>query len=549
MKVSAKRPTKMFCPSDTTGNRLSQRLNPPIPPVLRASSANGIAKSAIAGLTLLTFFTTAVPAPTVAQVPTFTTESVPPGINRLPNTPAPPSSSQFSGASNLPPETPYTLGSGDRIRVDVFDVPEYSGEYVVLVDGTLNLPVIGSVSVQGRTLQQASAAISSLYSRYVRRPLVTLSLLAPRPVSLAIAGEVNRPGTYTVTPGGGGGGVGAAAQGGQFPTLTQVITLAGGITQAAAVGQVRIQRRTPAGTYTANLWDLLRNGNIAQDVTLRDGDSIFIPTVADVNPNDTRVLADASFAPRQVEPINVVVVGEVSRPGPYEITGGGVGTGGATGAVTGTVTGVAAGGGAAGGPPTITKALQVAGGITAMADVRSLAIRRTTRSGEPRIINVNLWDLLRAGDVSQDVILQDGDTITVPTATAMDPAEATQLAGASFSPNTIVVNVVGEVTRAGAIPVPPNTPLNQAILAAGGFNNRAKKGEVELIRLNPNGSVAKRKVRVDLAQGINDEGNPTLRNNDVVVVGRNTATRIGDTLGTILSPITNFLGFLNIFGF
>lgn len=536
--MSAKRPTEIFCQGETTGNRLSKRQNQPI------ASGNGIAKSAIAGLTLLTFFTTAVPAPTVAQVPTFSPEPAPSGVNRLPTT-APPPSSQFTGGSNLPPETPYTLGSGDRIRVDVFDVPEYTGEYVVLVDGTLNLPVIGSVSVQGRTLQQASATISSLYSRYVRRPLVTVSLLAPRPVTLAIAGEVNRPGTYTVAPGGGAAG----AAGGQFPTLTQVITLAGGITQAAAVGQVRIQRRTPGGTYTANLWDLLRNGNLAQDVTLRDGDSIFIPTVADVNPGDTRVLADASFAPRQVEPINVVVVGEVSRPGPYEITGGGVGTGGATGAVTGTVTGVAAGGGAAGGPPTVTKALQVAGGITSMADVRNVAIRRITRSGEPRIINVNLWDLLRAGDVSQDAILQDGDTITVATATAMDPAEATQLAGASFSPNTIVVNVVGEVARPGAIPVPPNTPLNQAVLAAGGFNNRSKKSEVELIRLNPNGSVSKRKVRVDLAQGINAEGNPTLRNNDVVVVGRNTATRVGDTLGTILSPITNFLGFLNIFGF
>lgn len=543
--MSAKRSIEMFCPRGSTGNGLTKGLYQPITHALRACSLNSTAQSAIAGLTLVTLFTTAVPAPTRAQVPTFTTSPSAQGVSQLPGLPTPPPGSQIPRGSNLPPETPYTLGSGDRIRIDVFDVPEYSGEYVVLVDGTLNLPVVGSVSVQGRTLQQASAAISSLYSRYVRRPLVTLSLLAPRPVTLAIAGEVNRPGTYTVAPGGGGAG----GAGGQFPTLTQAITLAGGITQAAAVGEVRIQRRTPAGTYTANLWELLRNGNLAQDVKLRDGDSIFIPTVADVNPSDTRVLADASFAPQQVEPINVVIVGEVGRPGPYEITGGGVGTGGATGAVTGAVTGVAgAGGGAAGGPPTVTKALQVAGGITAMADVRNLAIRRITRSGEARIINVNLWDLLRAGDVSQDVILQNGDTITVPTATAMDPAEATQLAGASFSPNTIVVNVVGEVARPGAIPVPPNTPLNQAVLAAGGFNNRSRKSEVELIRLNPNGSVSKRKVSVDLAQGINDEGNPTLRNNDVVVVGRNTVTQIGDTLGTVLSPITNFFGFLRIFG-
>ena len=545
----------MFCRIGMTGSGMRRRLNPPI-----------------AGLTLITLMATAVPAPSHAQLPTlppprdsqtpsepvrnivpFPTEpgaggsqipsfSTPPSA---PEAPPPPPGSRPSGFSNLPPETPYTLGAGDRVRVDVFDVPEYSGEFVVLVDGTLNLPVIGAVTVRGRTLQQASETISQLYARYVRRPLVTVGLLATRPVTIAIAGEVNRPGTYTAGAQGGGG---AGITAGQFPTVTQAITLAGGITQSAAVGEVKLRRRNSPTTYTINLWALLNQGDISQDVALRDGDTLFIPTVTDVNPSETRTLADASFANRQALPINIAIVGEVARPGPYEITGGGAGTGGATGAVTGATTGVAAGGGAAGGPPTITKAIQVAGGITSQADVRSVTIRRPTRSGQSKVIEVNLWEMLRTGDISQDVILQNGDTITIPTATAIDPAEATVLAGASISPNTIVVNVVGEVTRAGAIPVPPNTPLNQAILAAGGFNNRAKKSKVDLIRLNPNGSVSKREVEVDLAQGINEEGNPTLRNNDVVVVRRSTVASIGDTLGTVLAPITNFFGLLNLFG-
>lgn len=562
----------MFRRIGITGSGMGKHPNQPLAQTRNAGSANGTAQSAIASLTLLALFTTAVPAPSHAQLPTLpvprdsqTPPNLTPGGVPVPAAPVtkdspipsfstPPSSPQVpppppgttpSGFSNLPPETPYTLGSGDRIRVDVFDVPEYSGEFAVLVDGTVNLPVVGSVLVRGKSLQQASETISGLYARYVRRPLVTISLLAPRPVNIAVAGEVNRPGTYTVTPAQGGG---TGAQTGQFPTVTQVITLAGGITQAAAVGQVQIQRRSTGGRYTVNLWALVNQGDLSQDVALRDGDTVFIPTVADVNPADTRLLADASFAARQVQPINIAIVGEVARPGPYEITGGSVATGGATGAITGATTGVAAGGGAQGGPPTITKAIQVAGGINAQADVRSISIRRLTRSGEPRIINVNLWEMLRTGDTTQDVILQNGDTITIPTATAVDPAEATALAGASFAPNTIVVNVVGEVTRPGAIPVPPNTPLNQAVLAAGGFNVRAKKSKVDLIRLNPNGSVSKREVEVDLSQGISEEGNPTLRNNDVVVVRRSTAATIGDTLGTILSPVTNFFGLLNIFG-
>lgn len=559
--MSAKRPLEIFSGIGVSGNGLRRHLNQPI-----------------AGLTLLTFFTVAVPAPSWAQIPLLPPPpnaspgsdvqlpNIPDGANGVQNVPLPapvqpparPACDRTT-SSRLPPETAYTLGPGDRLKIDVFDVQEYSGEYAVLVDGTLNLPIIGSLSVRGLTIQQATQLISSRYARYVRRPIITVSLLGTRPIILAVSGEVNRPGTYTLTPNqalGGGGGTQGAVQTGQFPTVTQAVTLAGGITQAAEVCQVQIRRRATASNsaqvYTVNLWNLLQ-GNLNQDVTLRDGDTIFIPAVTAINPAETRQLADASFASRENRPINVTVVGEVGRPGPYSVSGGSEATGGATGAVTGSVTGAPStsggGGGVGGGPPTLTKAIQVAGGITALADVRSITVRRITRLEGVREIRVNLWDLLREGDVSQDITLQEGDTITIPTATALDPAEATQLAGASFAPNTIVVNVVGEVVRAGAIPVPPNTPLNQAVLAAGGFNTRAKKRTVELIRLNPNGTVEKREIQVDLAQGINTEGNPTLRNNDVVIVKRSTLAAVGDTLGTILTPVGSFVNLLRLFGF
>lgn len=536
----------------------------------------------IAYLSLLAMCAVAIPNPAIAQIPTFTpakpsrgnTLPAPPiqvsptGVNSIQVLPVPVNApvpapallpgqiNPFPGASGAAApdlsvsDAAYTLGPGDRVKMDVFDVPEYSGEFSVLVDGTLNLPVIGRIPVRGRSLEATTDLISSRYARYVKRPLITLGLVAARPVTLAIAGEVNRPGTYSLSSG--GGGTGAAAIASQFPTVTQAITLAGGITQSADVRNVTIRRRIGASNqtqnYSVNLWDLIQRGNLAQDIALRDGDTILINSVDVINPNETRQLADASFASKEIKPINIAIVGEVSRPGPYAITGGGEGTGGATGAITGAATGVSAGGGAAASAlPTVTKAIQVAGGITALANVRGITIRRTTRLGERKDINVNLWELLRAGDASQDVILQEGDTITIPTATAFDPAESTQLAGASFAPNTIVVNVVGEVSRPGAIPVPPNTPLNQAVLAAGGFNVRARKRSVDLIRLNPNGSVEKREVDVDLAQGINEKGNPTLRNNDVVVVRRSTLAAVGDTLGTVLNPVGSFLNIFSIF--
>jgi polysaccharide export outer membrane protein len=560
--VSAKRQIEAFSEISMTGKQTRKPLTQPI-----------------AGLSLLVVCAGALPPSAHAQVPAFTPPAAsqrgtsplpaPPAVKPVPAAPVPtppsrlqipatpinvpntspafsPTPTSRPQTRGLPPNAAYTLGPGDRLKMDVFDVPEYTGEYTVLIDGSLNLPILGALSVRGMTLQGASELLRERYGRYLKRPIITLSLVNPRPVTLAVAGEVNRPGTYTVTAGGTTGATSA-----QFPTVTQALTLAGGITQSAEVRQVIIRRRltpdSPATEYSVDLWSLLRDGNITQDVILRDGDSIFIPTADQINPGDSRILADASFASKEVKPVNIAIVGEVARPGPYAVSGGSVATGGATGAITGGTTGVGAAAGGDASQPTVTKAIQVAGGITAMANVRSINVRRTSRDGVPKVINVNLWEMLRTGDISQDLILQQGDVITIPTATALDAGEANQLASASFAPNTIVVNVVGEVVRPGAIPVPPNTPLNQAVLAAGGFNVRATKRTVELIRLNPNGSVEKRDVEVDLAQGINDKSNPTLRNNDVVVVRRNTLAVVGDTLGTVLSPVTNFFGLLNIF--
>jgi polysaccharide export outer membrane protein len=197
----------------------------------------------------------------------------------------------------------------------------------------------------------------------------------------------------------------------------------------------------------------------------------------------------------------------------------------------------------------VTRAIQLAGGITSQADIRNIKLRRPTRTGAEQTVEINLWQLLQSGDVNQDIIVQDGDTIVIPTATEISPAEATQLATTTLSPARIQVGVVGEVKQPGAVQLQPNSSLNQALLAAGGFNDaRASKGSVELIRLNANGSVTKREVKVDFKQGINEQTNPILRNNDVVVVNRSGIARTGDGLNILAGPLGIILNIARFFG-
>ena len=193
--------------------------------------------------------------------------------------------------------------------------------------------------------------------------------------------------------------------------------------------------------------------------------------------------------------------------------------------------------------PSLTQAISNAGGITRSANVRSIQI---SRDGLLEPIEVNLWSLVETGDLRQDVLLRDGDRIIIPTAENIDNSEVITLASTTFAPTSIKVNVIGEVKSPGSIEVSPNTPLNQAVLTAGGFNSRARRSRVELIRLNPNGNVTQRSVEIDLAQGVSNEQNPVLQDGDTIIIGRSNLAATSDTAGLIFSPLTDL--FLGIFG-
>lgn len=299
----------------------------------------------------------------------------------------------------------YTVTAGDRIAVTIANIPEFSGQYQVQVDGSVDFPVIGSIPVWGLTVSQIAELLTTRYvqAEILRDPAITVSVLTVSPLRIAVSGEVNRPGSYSI---------------------------------ASADGKL----------------------------------------------------------------------------------------------------------------PTLTEAIQKAGGITEQADLRQVKLIRVRRSGPDETFLINLWELLRSGDLRQDTTLRDGDSIVLaPATTPVNPAEAGLLGAATVSPAFIQVGVLGETRQSGVVQVPPNTPLNQAILAAGGFNNRARKGSVELIRLNRDGTVNRRQIRVDFSQGINEATNPILHNRDVVLVGRNFWAGLSDGLTTVLDPVNQVFSVYTLF--
>lgn len=419
----------------------------------------------------------------------------------------------------------YVLGPGDQLQITVFNVPELTGAYTVLVDGTLSLPWVGDVDVQGMTLREATNLLTQRYSTLLTRPpQVTIGLAIPRPVRVVVAGEVRRPGAYDISFADGGGN---ESVGISWPTLTQVLQTSGGVTEQADVRRIQVIRPNRSGgssVLQVNLWDLIQSGNLEQDLRLRDGDRVIVSAAART-PEEARRIAAANFSPQEPRLIRVAVAGEIRRPGTYsnEVAPGEVG-------------------------PTLTEIIRESGGITEQADVRRVQVIRPTPTGEPMVLEANLWDLIQAGDLEQDVRLRDGDRVLVSAAT-IPPEESLRIATSNFSPDSIMVQVAGEVPRGGNLELPVNASLNQAILAAGGLDSpRARSSSVELVRLNRDGTVLRRTYNVDLSAPPNDDTNPILRADDVVIVRRNTLARTTDWLNVLVAPFVGVSTFLRLFG-
>lgn len=228
-------------------------------------------------------------------------------------------------------------------------------------------------------------------------------------------------------------------------------------------------------------------------------------------------------------PLRISLVGEVARPGLYTLT---------TSESSQTEAKVQISG-----LPTLVDAIQKAGGITAEADLRNVSLQRRLpgEAGAYKRTRLDLLALIQEGDQLQNPLLFDGDTIRLDAATEPAP-EAIELASTTLAPDSITVNVVGEVKSPGRIALPANTPLVQAVLAAGGpVAWRANRGNVELVRINRNGTATRKRFGLDLAQGVSTAKNPPLREGDTVLVNRSGLAVTSDAIGAVSTPLTGLV--------
>lgn len=217
------------------------------------------------------------------------------------------------------PAEDYPLGPGDEITISVPEIDELQNQHVrVAQDGTISLPLIGTVVVGGLDEDQARAAISQQLSRFMKEPRLEMYVDRYRSRGVAVAGAVQKPGIFDLATFGDSLNDMLAMAGGPTPGAAQgAIFFPAGMTQNPNVGAAAptdAAASLPPATAVANEQHPAANSDMpASRVAIaipfgRAGDEGCLNTPA--RPGDVILVATAG---------TVTVVGWVRNPGSFPI--------------------------------------------------------------------------------------------------------------------------------------------------------------------------------------------------------------------------------------
>jgi polysaccharide biosynthesis/export protein len=245
-------------------------------------------------------------------------------------------------AANAVAQTADKLRPQDVLDVTVVDQPNLTKKYTVEGDGRVTLPLLGRVQAAGLTAEQLSVDLQKrLGEGFFYNPQVHIDVERTRRVF--VFGGVNAPGMYPLTA---------------DMTIVELLARAGYSNAAEAMIVRPKNPRAPAlpddkdtTVIKVNIREFekdLESGRLSRNVTLRDGDTIYVP---------------------RFDPNRIFVSGQVRTPGAYSVPEN----------------------------TTLLQALALAGGPTERAALGRVSVIRLVK-GKQTTVKSRLEDIVRAGD-------------------------------------------------------------------------------------------------------------------------------------------------------
>ncbi len=265
--------------------------------------------------------------------------------------------------ANRVTETKYTITPGDIFSVSIYAEPDLAQpEIKVRPDGYATVEPVGEVYVANKSIEEITSLLYKKMSVYLRNPRISVSIRRFNPASIFVYGAVQKPGAYQQNI-----DIPAIWQNAKVAnpktnlSITNVLALAGGITYDADISHIKITNNQSDVVKEVDMWKLINDGDVSQNVILKSGDSVYVPKIKTALYGDVefKEVAKSSIFP---DTFPVRVMGEVQTPGIFMVS---------------TET------------PYINSAITMANGYTINARRKAVQVFRKTAKGNISVINVN----------------------------------------------------------------------------------------------------------------------------------------------------------------
>ena len=166
----------------------------------------------------------------------------------------------FEPNMNIATPADYRLGPGDAVAIEIYGASQQSIDATITPDGYVTIEGYGPVQLSGLTVAQANARLRSQIGALYSDSQIRLSVGQTRTILVNVMGEVNFPGTYTLSA---------------FSTVFNALYMAGGINDLGTLRNIKVYRNNRQ-VSTVDVYDFILNGKATGNVKLTDNDVIIV---------------------------------------------------------------------------------------------------------------------------------------------------------------------------------------------------------------------------------------------------------------------------------
>lgn len=199
----------------------------------------------------------------------------------------------FEPDVNVATPQDYRLGPGDEIIIDIWGASENSIRQEISPDGTITIPGLGMISLNGMNIADAKEYLRSELSRIYADEgnQIQVTLGNTRSIRVNVMGEVMVPGTYTMSA---------------FASVFHALYNAGGITDLGSLRDIRVARN---GKTVANVdvYEYILQGKTDTNISLQEGDVIIVPTYEAIVKVEGKVKRPMKYEMKEDETISTLL--------------------------------------------------------------------------------------------------------------------------------------------------------------------------------------------------------------------------------------------------